>query len=136
MKGEEIRVVGRIRVPEGQADPDEIRLALSPRKALTGFTSIEVGVVYLPGAGGPLGMPEILVRISAGSACQEVIERLARQGKSVRGRKPGEIVFAFSPRLPTARMTAGLATGLLRAVTAPKAREESVTQPTLERRVA
>lgn len=136
MKGEEIRVVGRIRVPEGQADPDEIRLALSPRKALTGFTSIEVGVVYLPGAGGPLGIPEVLVRISAGSACQEVIERLARQGKSVRGRKPGEIVFAFSPRLPTARMTAGLAIGLLRAVTAPKPREESVTQPPLERRVA
>lgn len=124
LRKEEPRIIGRIRVPEGQSEPDELRLALAPRKAQRGFVAIEIGVVYAQGTGGSLGLPEVLLRVTAGSPCEEAIAAIAQQGRSMRGRKPGERVFAFCPRLPTARMTAGLAVSLLRAIT-DKAHEES-----------
>jgi hypothetical protein len=39
-------------------------------------------------------------------------------GKITRGRKPGEVAVVFSPRLPTARMTADLVARLARALVA------------------
>lgn len=112
---EEPRIVGKIRIPDGQPDADELRLALAPRHTQSGFISIEVGVVYAQGAGGSLGLPEVLLRVTAGSRCEEAIAKLARHGRSMRGRKPNERVIAFCPLLPTARMTAGLAVRLLQA---------------------
>ena len=120
---EDIRLVGRIRVPEGSDRADELRLAVAPRTTPAGFGAIEIGVVYLPGAGGALALPEVLLRVTRGSACEAAIEPFARHGRSTRGRKSGERVIVFSPRLPTARMTAGLVARLVRAVsTAPSAR--------------
>ncbi|XXX74291.1 hypothetical protein WMF30_42265 [Sorangium sp. So ce134] len=117
----ELRVVGRLRIPDGSPDADELRLGLSPRAALPGFVAIEVGVVYAPGAGGSIGLPEVLLRVAPGSPCERAVERLARSGRSSRGRRPGERVLAFTPRLPTARMTAAIAAALVRAVTTPPA---------------
>lgn len=114
--GEEVRAIGRIRVPDDSPDADELRLGLVPKAALPGFVALEVGVVYAPGAGGAIELPEILLRVTAGSACEEAVEALARHGRSMRGRKPNERVIAFSPRLPTARMTAAIAAALARAV--------------------
>ncbi|WP_437935428.1 hypothetical protein [Sorangium sp. So ce341] len=117
----ELRVVGRLRIPDGSPDADELRLGLSPRAALPGFVAIEVGVVYAPGAGGSIGLPEVLLRVAPGSPCERAVERLAKSGRSSRGRRPGERVLAFTPRLPTARMTAAIAAALARAVSAPPA---------------
>src|SRR4029078_6533360 len=90
LKDEEIRVVGRSRIREGSPTPDEVRLALAPRKAIAGFTSIEVGVVYAPGAGGPIGLPEGLLRLAAGSACGAATAGLGRRGRGTRGRRTGD----------------------------------------------
>ncbi|WP_437924941.1 hypothetical protein WMF37_38840 [Sorangium sp. So ce291] len=117
----ELRVVGRLRIPDGSPDADELRLGLSPRAALPGFVAIEVGVVYAPGAGGAVGLPEVLLRVAPGSPCEHAVERLASSGRSSRGRRPGERVLAFTPRLPTARMTAAIAAALVRAVSTPPA---------------
>ncbi|WP_437285802.1 hypothetical protein [Sorangium sp. So ce406] len=117
----ELRVVGRLRIPDGSPDADELRLGLAPRAALPGFVAIEVGVVYAPGAGGAIGLPEVLLRVAPGSPCERAVERLASSGRSSRGRRPGERVLAFTPRLPTARMTAAIAAALVRAVSTPPA---------------
>jgi hypothetical protein len=113
----DVRLVGRIRVPDGCADPDEIRLSVAPRAAPAGFAGIEVGVVYVPGAGGAIALPEVLVRVKTGSPCEAALGPLARHGRATRGRRPNERVIAFTPLLPTARMTAALTARLVRAVT-------------------
>lgn len=124
LKGVDARVVGRLRIPDGSPDADEIRLGLVPRAALPGFVGIEVGVAYAPGAGGAIALPEVLLRVTAGSPCERAVERIARNGRSSRGRRPEERVITFAPRLPTARMTAAIAAALARAVTAPPAPAE------------
>ncbi len=115
------RIIGRIRIPEGSAEPDELRLAVLPRSAVAGFVTIEIGVVHVAGPGGSLALPEVLLRVADGSECDEALRSLSRHGRSMRGRKAGERVYAFSPRLPTARMTAGLVVRLSRAVAATAA---------------
>ncbi len=123
LANEEVRLVGRIRLPEGSDRADELRLAVAPRTTPVGFGAIEIGVVYVPGAGGALALPEVLLRVTRGSPCEAAIEHLTRHGRSTRGRKAGERVIIFSPRLPTARLTAGLVARLVRAVSAaPSAR--------------
>lgn len=115
-RGEEVRAIGRIRVPDGSPDADELRLGLVPKAPVPGFVGLEVGVVYVPGAGGAIAMPEILLRVTGGSACEAAVMSLAAHGRKVRGRKAEERVIAFTPRLPTARMTASIAAALVRAV--------------------
>jgi hypothetical protein len=114
--GEELRVVPRIHVPNDCPDADELRVLLVPKSALPGFVSLELGVVFAHGEGGSIALPEILLRVTAGSECERALGRIARHGRSSRGRKPEERVFGFSPRLPTAKMTAALAAALAVAV--------------------
>jgi hypothetical protein len=111
---QEARAIGRVRVPDGSPDADELRLGIVPKAPIAGFLGIEVGVVYVPGAGGAIEMPEVLLRVAAGSPCEEAMAELMRHGKSMRGRRPNEKVVLFTPRLPTARMTAGIAAALVR----------------------
>lgn len=115
-RASEVRVIGRVRIPEGSPDADELRLGLVPKAPLPGFAGLEVGVTYVPGSGGPLGFPEVLLRVLSGSPCEAAIETLSRHGKTMKGRKPNERVILFSPRLPVAWMTAGIAEALLKAV--------------------
>lgn len=112
----DLRVVGRIRVPDGSADPDELRLAFAPKQAPIGFGTIEVGVVHALGPGGSFACPEVILRLTTGSTCDDALARLARHGRGSRGRKKGERAILFSPRLPNARMTAGIVLRLLRAL--------------------
>jgi hypothetical protein len=130
------RIVGRIRIPEGSSEPDELRLAVLPRAAIAGFVTIEIGVVHVAGAGGSIALPEVLLRVTDGSECDQALQPLSRHGRSMRGRKAGERVYAFSPRLPTARMTAGLVTRLARAVAAPAAQDAAPRPSTTSRRAA
>jgi hypothetical protein len=109
---EGMRVVPRIRVPQGGVDADELRLLIAPRAPLRGFISIEVGVTYALGTGARVAMPEVLVRFLEGSACETALGAVARFGRVTPGRKPEERVIAFAPRLPTAHMTAEIAAAL------------------------
>jgi hypothetical protein len=130
------RLVGRIRVPDGSSEADELRLAIAPKSAPAGFGAIEVGVVYAQGTGGALALPEVILRVTTGSPCEEAIDRVARAGRSTRGKKPNERAIVFSPRLPTTRMTAGIAIGLLRALAAARSAPSENVQPRTTRKAA
>ncbi|MBI4700703.1 MAG: hypothetical protein HY744_05995 [Deltaproteobacteria bacterium] len=112
-----LRLVPRIRLPDGETDPDELRLLVVPRLPRRGFSAIEVGVTYALGLGARVAMPEILLRAVAGSECDRAAAALSRYARISPGRKPEERVLAFSPRLPTAKMTAQIAVALAAAVT-------------------
>ncbi len=114
--GDTARLIPRVRVPDGGAEPDELRLAVVPRPATQGFKALEAGIVVVPGMGGPAVFPSVLLRYLAGSPCEEQLSDLVRAGKVTRGRKAGEVAVVFSPRLPTARMTADLTARLADAV--------------------
>lgn len=118
LPADDLRIVGRIRIPEGKTEPDEVRLAVAPRSAPAGFGGIEIGVVYVPGAGGPIGLPEVLLRVVEGSPCALALDPITRHHRVSRGRKQGERVVSLSPRLPTRRMTAAIVVGLMRALQA------------------
>lgn len=135
-RGDPPRIVGRIRVPEGSAAPDELRLAIAPRGALPGFGTIEIGVVHVAGVGGSIALPEVLLRVTDGSECDRALHLMARHGRSMRGRKPGERVYIFTPRWPTARLTAGLVTRLARAVVAPAAQDAAPRSTAASRQAA
>jgi len=109
---EGVRVVPRVRIPQGSPDADELRLLVVPRAPLPGFGGIEVGAAVVPGSGTPVLLPEVLLRVREGSECEQALARMCRHARAARGRKPGERVLAFSPRLPTARMTAAIAVAL------------------------
>ncbi len=116
--GASARFIGRIRVADGDAQPDELRLGVVPRPAAQGFRSLEIGAVVLPGTGGAALMPGVLLRYTEGSPCEAQLGSMVLAGKRSRGRKPGEVAVVFTPRLPSARMTADLAVRLARAVAA------------------
>jgi hypothetical protein len=84
-----------------------------------GFSALEVGVVYAQGSGGPLALPEILLRIKRGSPCETVAERLIPFAQASRGRTQNELAILFSPRFPTVRMTARLVVSIVRALSIP-----------------
>lgn len=114
--GEEVRIIPRIRLPEGSAVADEMRLVIVPRSPLTGFVALEIGVVSIPSAQSAVHHPEVIVRVAAGSPCEEALATVLEQGKNQRGRRSSERAIAFSPRLPTTWMTTDLALGLLAAL--------------------
>lgn len=130
----ELRVVGRIRVPDGATEPDELRLTIGPRSAPRGFGAIEVGVVYIHGAGGSIALPEILLRVTTDSPADLALSTLARHGRSMRGRKKGERAVLITPRLPTARMTAAIVVRLVQALgEAHSTARANVAQPGIRR---
>lgn len=127
-KGEALRVIPRVRLPRGSADADELRLTVLPKRALPGLSSLEVAVAPELGPGGWILLPELLVRVRTGSASHEAAKRLAPHGLARPGRKPDELVLAFAPKLPTAKLTAELCHALLRSFSA----DESVAAEQLD----
>jgi hypothetical protein len=127
----EARIVGRIRVPDGGAEPDELRLAIAPRGALPGFVALEIGVIHASGLGGVIAVPELILRVTTDSACEQALASLIRCGRAARGRKAGERAVIFAPRLPDARMTAAIAVRLARAMTTARS-----SRPAAARRAA
>jgi hypothetical protein len=113
MKGAaELRIVPRIRIPLGGVDPDELRLLIVPRLPQRGFGSIEVGLTYALGTGARVAMPEVLLRVTAESPCDDAVAAISTHGRITPGRKPDERVIAFAPRMPTVRMTAEITAAL------------------------
>ena len=111
------RLVPRVRVPDGLPDADELRLTVVPRAPMKGFVAIEIGATFALGPGARVALPEVLLRVTAGSDCERAVAHLTRFGRSLRGRRPEERVVAMSPRLPTAAMTAAIAAALVARVT-------------------
>jgi len=96
------------RVPVGASKPDEIRLTVRPRNALHGLIGLEIGVGWFHGAGGPLAVPEVLMRVVEGSECHDAMTRRVPGARWVRGRDSHERVVVFTPSLPTADGVAAL----------------------------
>lgn len=119
--GEGLRVIPRLRLPRGSADADELRLTVLPKRALPGLSSFEIAVAPELGPGGWILLPELLVRVRTGSPSHEAAMRLAPHGLARPGRKPDELVLAFAPKLPTAKLTAELCHALLRSFSAAEA---------------
>ncbi len=111
--GEDVRIIPRIRVPEGSAEPDEMRLAIVPKSPRTGFVGLEVGVLPVPSPESAVHLPEVILRVTTDSPCEESIATIAGQGKSQRGRRSSERAITLAPRLPTTWMTADLVVRLV-----------------------
>ncbi len=108
------RLVARIHVPEGARDPDELRLSVVPKSRVNGLASLDIGVALASSSAGPVALPQVMVRLTEGSALERrLAERFAKACVERRGRSEGERVLSFSPRLPTARGAAQLAAALL-----------------------
>jgi hypothetical protein len=132
----EVRFVGRIRVPDGSAEPDELRLLVLPKAAPPGFGAIEIGVVHAPGPGTVIALPEVVLRVTTGLPCDTALSPLARHGRSARGRKKDERAVVLSPRLPTAQMTAGIVLRLLSAISAARVQRPARAARSAARRAA
>ncbi len=126
---EGMRLVPRIRIPQGEVDPDELRLWVVPKLPMRGFSAIEIGVTYALGFGARVAMPEVLLRVVADSPCDEAVAAVSRKGRITPGRKPDERVIAFAPRLPTVRMTAEIAAALAMRVVDREALRRAAEPP-------
>ncbi len=123
----EVRLVPRIRLPEGRADSDEVRLAVLPPDPAAGLRAVEVAMGFAVGPGGYVLLPEILLRFEHGSPCAELARGLECSARRAPGRKLDERVLVFTPKLPTARLTAELVLALLERVSQPRAKQSSAS---------
>jgi hypothetical protein len=57
-------------------------------------------------------MPEVLLRVVAGSPCEQAVRSLGAFGRVSPGRRADERVLCIAPRLPTVRMTAEIVLAL------------------------
>ncbi len=128
-----VRLIPRLRLPEGRPDADEVRLVVLPAEPAPGLRAIEVGMGFALGPGGYVLLPEILLRFESKSACEAMVRSLEASGRRAPGRRLDERVLVFSPKLPTARMTAELVLAVLDRASAPKARGASPTGATRAR---
>ncbi|MBM4357644.1 MAG: hypothetical protein FJ096_05990 [Deltaproteobacteria bacterium] len=126
---ESLRLVPRVRIPTGEVDADELRLLVVPRLPLRGFGSIEIAMTYAIGLGARVAMPEVLLRVVAGSPCDLALATLSRHARITPGRKADERVFSLSPRLPTVRMTAEIVGALAARVTDADAVRSEAQRP-------
>lgn len=100
-----LKIVPWARIPNGSADPDELRLLIELSRPRSGLISLEIGVEYQHGAGGAAGQPYAMVRAREGSRCQS---HLPRNVSWTRGRKPEERVLVLRPKLPTKNLCLAL----------------------------
>lgn len=130
-----VRVIPRVRIPNGEPDADELRIVFLPRDPVRGLRAIEVAVAFAPGPGGYVALPEVLVRFDEGSACDELVQHLEPFGRVQRGRRLEERVLAFVPKLPTAALTADLVVAIVERTAVPgRAPKPPVSAPTKTRR--
>lgn len=121
----DIRLIPRIRLPEGRADSDEVRLAVLPAEPAGGLRSVEIATGFASGPGGYVLLPEILLRFEQGSPCAELARGLECSARRAPGRRLDERVLVFTPKLPTARLTAELALAIVERVSHPRAKQDS-----------
>jgi hypothetical protein len=98
------RVVPWGRLPDGNAEPDELRLLVKLRDAVDGLVALEVALEPQRGIFAPGAAPFVLVRAREGSAAERALPGAAW----TRGRKAEERVVVLSPALPTLGLTISL----------------------------
>jgi hypothetical protein len=108
-----VRIAPRVRIPQGSADADELRVTFLPETPMKGLRGVEIASETAMAGWGSLLLPVVLVRFEQGSACESSVLRLAKGARPTAGRKPTERVVVLSPKLPTARVTADLVLALL-----------------------
>ncbi|MCL2823450.1 MAG: hypothetical protein FWD57_05605 [Polyangiaceae bacterium] len=116
---------GLARIPAGSCEPDELRLVVQPKKAMQGFRSMEIGLGWIHGAGGPTPLPQVLLRVVENSPCHESITKKLRKPRWVRGRESYERVLILNPTLPTTDITTKLAEKLCQFVRAEPTTEQA-----------
>jgi len=121
-----IKAIGRF--PVGCAKPDEVRLVVSPRPAPQGLISIEIGMAWIDGTGGPVGLPEILVRVHEASECHEKLTKSYPKARWVRGRESYERVLCLTPALPLVEHTVNAVRALLKTL-APQTQSAKQERP-------
>ncbi len=114
LRKRKLRAVPLARLPRGSSAPDEVRLLVQPRGALSGLIAVEVGTDHALGLGGTVSEPYVLLRVREGSPCAQV---LPAQTSFQRGRKPDERVAVLRPKLPTVAETAELVGELVEILT-------------------
>ncbi|NUP09560.1 MAG: hypothetical protein HOW73_26240 [Polyangiaceae bacterium] len=133
----EVRVIPRVRIPNGQPDADELRIVFLPRDPIRGLRAIETAVAFTAGPGGYVPLPEVLLRFEESSACDQLVQHLEPYGRAQRGRRVDERVLGFVPKLPTARLTADLVLAILeRTAAAPRPKNVVATPVTEKKRRA
>jgi hypothetical protein len=100
-----VRAVPWARVPNDAREPDELRLLVQPRDAVTGLVALETGVEPERGIGGFVASPFVIVRAREGSEAQRL---LPREVIWTRGRRSDERVAILKPKLPTLALTLAL----------------------------
>ncbi|MFO0547397.1 MAG: hypothetical protein U0271_03360 [Polyangiaceae bacterium] len=121
LRAEKVRVIPRVRLPRGEVDADELRVAFLPARSVRGLRAIELAAHATHGPGGYVLLPELLVRFEVGTAAESSVNAIAPFARTSRGRKPEERVIALAPKLPTAKVTAELVSALLERLSAPVA---------------
>jgi hypothetical protein len=111
-----LRAVPLARLPHGSGTPDELRLLLQPRGAMSGLVAVELGVDHAVGLGGLVVEPYLVLRVREGSPCAlALVGQLGFQ----RGRKAEERVAVLWPKLPTISETLSLVGELMGLLCAP-----------------
>jgi hypothetical protein len=118
------KVVAWGRMPDGAADPDELRVLVQPKDGIAGLVALETGLEAQRGLGGVVGVPFVIVRAKEGSRAQLALPRGVIWA---RGRKADERVAILSPKLPTVNLTVALVERLLSELSdqAPSSRRMS-----------
>ncbi|MCC6644708.1 MAG: hypothetical protein IT374_03925 [Polyangiaceae bacterium] len=95
----DLRVTALGRFADGASQPDELRLAVTPRRALAGTVGVEIGRAFTAGPGGAIAAPQVLVRVAEGSPAEAALARVEGARWS-RGRRGRERVLVVEPALP------------------------------------
>jgi hypothetical protein len=111
-----ISVSPRLRRPDAGGSPDELRLAVTPKRPLRGFLAIEVGLDEHRGGGGSLPLPFVIVRLQDASPA---LSAMPTGLLWTRGRDADERVAVLRPRLPTHRLTLALVLDAVATLSAP-----------------
>jgi hypothetical protein len=112
------------RLPDGRAEPDELRLFATPKRPLPGFVGLELGLDFHQGALGLLALPFVIVRVLEGS---EGAEAMPKGLFWSRGRSADERVAVLRPKVPTRRLVRELSRDLLGRLSVAK--DDSRRQP-------
>lgn len=102
---EGLKVVPWARIPDGDGQPDELRLLVVPRRAAAGLSAVEVGLEYDVSGAGTMALPWVIVRAREGSRAHGL---LAAHVSWTRGRRSDERVAVLWPALPTRQSTLSL----------------------------
>ncbi|HEY6724254.1 MAG TPA: hypothetical protein VI197_09485 [Polyangiaceae bacterium] len=105
LRGNGWKVTPLSRFPEGQAEPDELRLLIEPEGMPPGLIAIELGLEYQVGSGTVIDLPCLIVRAREDSPAYYALPRSVVWS---RGRSSSERVALLRPKLPTRAMCAEL----------------------------